>query len=286
MHYSALIGNPTDHSVSYILYRELAKVAGIQGFYQHIRVNIAKNELSESLHAFNTLHFVGLNVTLPYKLDVMNLIDEIDPVARELGAVNTIKLGSKVRGYNTDWAGITESIKQFSGEVKYSSAVIFGTGGASRAAIYACKELGIKDIHVVYRLKASDNTCKLQEHSSKLGIALHSYSEVKSLLEKSQLVINATSAGMVGKEALPFELASIYGVSVQDKVFLDAVFNPLHTPLLDYFERNGAITIDGLWMMIYQGVGALNVWFDRDIQVSPSDLSKIHNLMEEELKNV
>lgn len=286
MNYSALIGNPTDHSVSYVLFQELAKVAGIPGFYQHIRVNIAPDELDQSLHAFNALHFVGLNVTLPYKLDVISCLDKLDPVIDELGAVNTIRLGDTTIGYNTDWIGITESVKQFGGRSDYSSAVIFGTGGAARAAIYACKQLGIKNVHVVYRLEASKNTHTLQERSSELGITLHPYSDARSLIEDSQLVINATSAGMVGKDALPFDLANIDGVSLKGKVFLDAVFNPCRTPLLEYFGANGAATIDGLWMMIYQGVGALGIWFDREIQVGADDLKKIHDLMERELQHV
>lgn len=286
MNYSALIGNPTDHSVSYVLYEELAKAAGLPEFYQHIRVNIAPNDLVRSLEAFNALHFIGLNVTLPYKMDVIEHLDELDAVVGDLGAVNTIKLGTATKGYNTDWIGIAESIKQFGNQEQLSSAVIFGTGGAARAAIYACKQLGIKDIHVLYRKKASENTRNLQERSKELGISLHSYAEAKSLLDASQLIINATSAGMVGKEALPFDLASIEGVSMDGKLFLDAVFNPLRTPLLQYFETKGAVTIDGLWMMIYQGVGALSIWFDTTIQASLDDLKRIHNLLEKELQHV
>jgi len=285
MKYSALIGNPTDHSVSYVLYRELAKAAGIHGFYQHIRVNIEPDELEQSLHAFNTLHFAGLNVTLPYKLDIMSYLDKLDPVVNELGAVNTIRLGDATIGYNTDWLGITGSIKQFGDKSQYSSAVIFGTGGAARAAIYACKQLGVKKIQVVYRLEASENTRKLQELSSN-NISLHSYSEVKSLIENSQLVINATSAGMVGKDSTPFSLAMLDDVALEGKVFLDAVFNPLKTPLLTYFESKGATVIDGLWMMIYQGVGALGIWFDQKISADISDLTRIHDLLEKELHHV
>ncbi|HKR81439.1 MAG TPA: shikimate dehydrogenase [Candidatus Saccharimonadales bacterium] len=286
MNYSALIGNPTDHSVSYVLYKELAKTADLPSFYQHIRVNVEPDELKQSLKAFNTLRFVGLNVTLPYKLDVISYLDKLDTVVEDLGAVNTIKLGKANIGYNTDWMGIVESIKQFGDRQTYPSAVIFGTGGAARAAVYACKQLGVHDIHIVHRAATSANTQKLQESSSKLGVTLHPYSEVRKLVEQSQLIINATSAGMVGKEALPFDTALLEGAPLEGKVFLDAVFNPLRTPLLEYFEANGAITIDGLWMMIYQGVGALGIWFDRNLQINIHDLQKIHDLMQKELQHV
>jgi shikimate dehydrogenase len=284
MDYSALIGNPTDHSVSHVLYAELAKVVGIPNFYQHIRLNVHDDELAQSLDAFAALHFVGLSVTLPYKLDVIEHLDELDSVVNDLGAVNTIKLGKKRVGYNTDWVGIVESIRALGSKADYESVVIFGTGGAARAAIYACKELGVQGINVVYREKASPNTINLRERSSQLHISLHPYSEVINLLHSARLVINTTSAGMIGNEKSPFDLDTIEKGSLSDKVFLDAVFNPLRTPLLERFEYEGATTIDGLWMMIYQGVRALGIWFDRDIQVGASELQRIHNLLEKELQ--
>jgi shikimate dehydrogenase len=285
MNYTALIGNPTDHSVSYMLYDELAKAAQLPGFYQHIRLDIGADDLKKSIAAFNTLNFVGLNVTLPYKLDVMAHLDVLDPVIDVLGAVNTITLGETTTGYNTDWIGIAESVKQFGGHDSYDTAVIFGTGGAARAAIYACKQLGVKDIRVIYRVEASANTRKLQQASTKLGITLHPYTELAQLLQDAYLVINTTSAGMVGKDPLPFDLRMIDGVDLTGKVFLDAVFNPLQTPLLAYFQSHGAVVIDGLWMMIYQGVGALSIWFDRNITVDISDLKKIHGLLKKELQH-
>jgi shikimate dehydrogenase len=285
MKYSALIGNPTDHSVSYVLYEELAKAAQLPEFYQHIRVDVDASDLKKSIEAFNVLHFVGLNVTLPYKLDVMQYLDTLDPVIEELGAVNTITLGKTTTGYNTDWIGIAESVKQFGGKDNYDTAVIFGTGGAARAAIYACKQLGISNIKVVYRLEASANTRKLQESSEKLGVTLHPYSQLAQLVDDAQLIINTTSAGMVGKDPLPFDLQLIDGVELSGKFFLDAVFNPLRTPLLECFHSKGAITIDGLWMMIYQGVGALGIWFNREIKADIDDLNRIHDLLEKELQH-
>ena len=285
MKYSALIGKPTEHSVSHIMFGEIAKAAGLHDPYQHIRVDVNRSELAASLDAFNTLHFIGLNVTLPYKLDVIDCLEEVDPIASELGAVNTVKLGQTTTGYNTDWAGITESVRQFGTAKVYETATIFGTGGTARAAIYACKQLGAKDIHILYRHEASEATRNLQEQTSCLGITLHAYSEVSDAILSSQLVINATSAGMVGKDPLPFGLDSIKNTPVQDKVFVDAVFNPLETPLIRYFKLKGAATIDGLWMMLYQGVAALSIWLGHKVEVSTSDLVRMHGQLAKELKN-
>ncbi|MGH7158375.1 MAG: shikimate dehydrogenase family protein [Candidatus Saccharimonadales bacterium] len=287
MKYSALIGNPTGHSVSHIMYGELAKAAGIPDFYQHIRLDIEHENLGKALKALDTLGFIGLNVTLPYKLDVMQYLDAFDPVISELGAVNTIKLGETKTGHNTDWTGIVESVKRFGGLDYYETATVFGTGGAARAAIYACKQLGVQHINVLYRMETSPGTRKLQEQSASMGITLSEYSHIADRATDSQLIINATSAGMVDKEPWPFEARLLETVNLEGKVFLDAVFNPLETPLLTYFKEKSATSIDGLWMMIYQGIRSLSIWTDHQIVIAQDDLTEIHNLLEKELnKNV
>jgi shikimate dehydrogenase len=225
-----------------------------------------------------------LNVTLPYKLDIMNYLDDIDPAARELGAINTIKLGSVVKGYNTDWVGMTESVKRFGVASSYDTVTIFGTGGAARAAIFAAKRLGAKTINVMYRAASSETTETLRKQIDELGVALFPYSEVRDLLKNSHLVINATSAGMAGKDVSPFDLNMLENVQGDGKVFFDAVFNPLRTPLLAAFEAAGAVVIDGLWMMIYQAIDALSIWLGRDIQIAAGELTKIHNKLAKELQ--
>lgn len=285
MKYSALIGNPTNHSVSYLLYKELAVAANVPDFYEHIRINIERDELEKSILAFKTLHFIGLNVTLPHKLAVTKYLDKVDPVVDLIGAVNTIKLADTATGYNTDWIGVFKSIERFSNQATLVNATILGSGGAARAAIYACRQLGIKQINVLYRDMTSPKTVDLNKNAQKLGVTLQPYTRLCESFNASQLIVNATSAGMVGNDPLPFDLNKIKDDSFEGKVFMDAVFNPLKTPLLRHFKMHGAITIDGLWMMIYQGVGALSIWLDREISVSDVDLERIHSLLKKELQN-
>lgn len=286
MKYSALIGNPTGHSVSHILYGELAKSVGLRSSYQHIRVDINRPELGSCVMAFHTLRFIGLSVTLPYKVEVVDLVDELDVAALEIGAVNTIKLGTKRIGYNTDWRGITRSIERCVGPKQFAAVTIFGTGGAARAAIYASKQLGAQEINVLYRQPVSRATQVLMTQAGHLGIRLHQFSEVARCVDQSNLIINATSAGMIEKDPLPFDLDALANVALSDKVFLDAVFNPLHTPLLEYFRLHGATGIDGLGMMIYQGIDALSIWLDCQVRPSDSDLQGIRQALESELAHV
>ena len=104
-------------------------------------------------------------------------------------------------------------------------------------------------------------------------------------MTQADIIINATSAGMVGKDSTPFDLTKLTGVELKDKIFFDAVFNPLQTPLMQYFHSLGAATIDGLWMMIHQGVAALSIWLSEDIKISNQDLLRIHDQLKESISH-
>jgi shikimate dehydrogenase len=287
MFYSALIGKPTKHSVSHVMYEMLAKAAHIDDPYKHIKIDVVEEELPKILLAFKELKFVGLNVTLPHKLAVINYIDDVDKDVIELGAVNTIKISNRIKGYNTDWLGIVTPIKRIVGKQKIENVTIFGTGGAARAAIYAAKNLGAKSIFVFFRDDKNDEKLQgIKNDEKKLVINLHNYSELNSYINKSQLIINATSAGMIGNDPLPFDINLISKINFNNKIFFDVVFNPLRTPLIDYFEKQGAITIDGLWMMIYQGIASLSIWLDQEITITRKCLEKIHKDLKKELNNV
>ncbi|MCX6729203.1 MAG: shikimate dehydrogenase [Candidatus Saccharibacteria bacterium] len=224
----------------------------------------------------------GINVTLPHKLAVMPYLDFVDPVVEQLGAVNTISLKDGAKGYNTDWTGIYQPIKNLAAKV--DCVTIFGSGGAARAAIYAAKELGASKVNVLYR-NEKDNykTNDLMERKDELSITMLPYDDLRRVVEDSDLIINATSAGMVGQDASPFDLRLLNELDVSAKIYLDAVFNPLETPLLQLFKKNGAKTIDGLWMMIFQGVAALAIWLDRDVKIASDQLESIHQLLAKEL---
>lgn len=285
MYYSALIGNPTDHSVSDILFEELADAAGVPGAYKHLKINITPESLPYSLPALKLLGFCGANVTLPYKLDVLKCLDSIDPIIDEIGAVNTIVFGDKIVGYNTDWIGLVAPIRKRLGYKSVKSVVIFGTGGAARAAIYAARQLKADKITVLFRDNDKENLEDLRGKSAELGIDLASYKQVDNAVDSADLIVNATSTGMIGHDPTPFDLSLLNGLELKDKLFFDAVFNPLLTPLMKYFKGQGAETIDGLWMMIYQALEAMSLWINTGISMSDQDLTRIHKKLEEALRH-
>jgi shikimate dehydrogenase len=283
--YSALIGNPTEHSVSHLMFPKLAQAAGIDEFYQHLRLDVRAEGLEETVRALGGLGFMGLNVTLPYKMDVMRYLDRIDESAQQMGAVNTITLGEDIVGYNTDWQGLATSIRRFGGARGYRKAVIFGTGGAARAAVFACRQLGVGTITVLYRLPVSAATQGLLARQGG-DLQLKTYDQVAEAVAGADLVINATAAGMHGRAPVPFDLETLDAIDLTGKVFVDAVFKPLQTPLLQYFARRGAIVVDGLWMMVYQGAGALQLWLRQPVKVDHNALDELHAELSKELAHV
>lgn len=285
MNCTALIGKPTEHSVSHVMFEHLVSATGDRTPYRHLKINVEASKLAEVLNAFNVLGFRGLNVTLPYKLEVMKYLDFIDPVAQELGAVNTIHLGETTTGYNTDWLGIVAPIREHLSDQEIERVAIFGTGGAARAAIYAVRQLGAKKIIVLYRDGENKQIEDLSARAKDIGIELHDYTFARQAVDEASLIINATSAGMIGHDPLPFDINQLEGLDMRQKLFMDVVFNPLETPLLKYFAGQGAQTIDGLWMMIHQGVSALSIWLEKDIVITDEELSRLHVKLEEELVN-
>jgi len=285
MKYSALIGMPTEHSVSHIMYEQLASAAGITDTYKHLKIDVEAIDLSASLHSFEELKFIGINVTLPYKMEVMQHLDNFDETVKELGAVNTISFSGGMVGHNTDWVGIATPIRNEFASQEIKSVVIFGSGGAARAAIYAARQINAGRIIVLYRSTHVQELGDLQEKSKELGIELLDYSHVQEAISEAEIIINATSAGMVGMDNSPFDVTLLDRIELKDKLFFDVVFNPLRTPLMRYFSRRGSKTIDGLWMMIYQGVAALSIWLGKDVEIQAQDLVRIHKILEKSLKN-
>ncbi|MGG0256896.1 shikimate dehydrogenase [Bacillus toyonensis] len=280
---SALIGNPINHSVSDIMFNALINNTELQYSYQHNKINVLPSELKNTLEMLVEKGYVGLNVTLPYKQAVMEYLHELDPIAANIGAVNTIKINNgKLIGYNTDWNGLYMPILIHS-QKENSIICIFGTGGASRAAIYAARKIS-NDVYVLYRdsPNISNSTQDLVNRQKELGITLLPYSNVKNIVDKSDIIINTTSTGMRGNNIkTPFNIEFLEGVNMKDKIFIDAVFNPVETNLLQFFKKNDATIVDGLWMMIYQGILALSIWLDKDICKKNLNFIHIHRLLTE-----
>lgn len=204
----------------------------------------------ESIESFpklikNTLNLKGLNVTIPYKEDVIAYLDELNEKAAAIGAVNTIKVckNGKLVGYNTDFHGFQESIKPLL-EPDHTSALILGTGGASKAVIYALKNLGIKCSYVS------------RKSSEKVK---YTYDELtENIIKKHLVIVNCTPLGtfpnITDCPNIPYEAIG------KNHLLYDLIYNPSETQFLKNGKANGATICNGLKMLELQAQKAWSIW--------------------------
>ena len=251
-----LVGNPVGHSVSPPMHDAAYEALEMDASYVAFEPPV--DEIAAAIDGAETLGITGLNVTIPFKQDVLELV-EADPLADRIGAVNTIdfRADGEPVGYNTDAIGITRSFEHHGVDLDGKKAVIVGAGGAGRAAAFALSDAGC-EVHIANRTvdKAIDLGSQVPHASG------GSLDTLESQLDEASLLLNATSVGMESDETPVSEELLHDGLTV-----LDAVYAPLETRLLREASEAGADTIDGAWMLLFQGVEAFEIWTGRDAPV-------------------
>lgn len=240
-----LIGFPLTHSFSKKYFSDKFERESIEGCRYDLFELASINEFPALLERVPEL--IGLNVTIPYKVQVMPFLTEVDPACRAIGAVNCIRISKgKLRGYNTDYIGFRESLEGWLGQRK-PKALVLGTGGASRAVIQALIDLNIEHMQVS-RTASEDNGILTYEE-------LHSD---KQLLDYYQLLINTTPVGMYPHvdELPPMPLD---GLSSRHLLY-DLIYNPQHTALMRAVESKGGKTKNGMEMLYLQAEAAWKIW--------------------------
>jgi len=251
-----LVGNPVGHSVSPPMHEAAYTELDMEASYVAFEPAVA--EIEAAIDGAETLGIAGLNVTIPFKQDVLELV-EPDPLAERIGAVNTIEFRTEgtPRGYNTDAIGIQRAFEHHDVDLEGRKAVVVGAGGAGRAAAFALSDAGA-DVHIANR--TVDRAIDLASVVS--GGTGGSLETLESQLGDATILINATSVGMESDETpVPAELLHT------ELTVLDAVYAPLETRLLSEASEAGATTIDGAWMLLFQGVEAFEQWTDRQAPV-------------------
>ena len=255
-----IVGNPVGHSVSPPMQAAGFAERGIDATY--VTFEPAESEIERAIDGAAALGIAGLNVTIPFKQDVFEIV-EPDPLAARIGAVNTVAFpeAGQPQGYNTDAAGVTRSFEHHDVAIDDREAVIVGAGGAGRAAAFALADAGA-DVHIANRTveRAAELAGEVDGASSG---GLDSLAEA---VPSADLLVNATSVGMEeDKTPVPAELLH-EGLAV-----LDAVYTPRETRLLRDADASGATTIQGLRMLLFQGVEAFEIWTDADAPIEAMD---------------
>jgi len=248
-----LIGNPVGHSVSPPMHEAAYRERGMDARY--VTFEPEPGSIDRVVDGASALGLAGLNVTIPFKEAVAEAVDA-DPLADRIGAVNTVAFEDGPTGYNTDAAGVVRAFEHHDVALA-GRAVVVGAGGAGRAAAFALADAGM-DVHVANRtVHRADSLAEAVPEASSGGL-----SDLESTLSDADVLVNATSVGMESEET-PVPKAALHA----DLAVLDAVYAPLDTRLLTEARAVGATTVDGAWMLLFQGVEAFEIWTGRDAPV-------------------
>ncbi len=254
----ALIGDPVEHSLSPIMHNTAFRHLGLNYVYLCLRVKAAN--LRTAVEGIKSLGLVGVNITIPHKVSVMKYLDEVDPTAEDIGAINTVVNREGVlTGYNTDGWGGLNALEEAGVVFRGKKVVLLGAGGAARALSF-CIAPPADSLVILNRTeeKAVDLASSLRRRfGTKIrGGVLHR--EVLSKeLDGADLLINSTSVGMYprGEECLVD--ASLLNSKM---TIFDIVYNPRETRLLREAKRVGATTVGGLDMLVHQGALSFQLW--------------------------
>jgi len=260
----ALIGNPVSHSLSPIMQNAALQYLGLDLIY--IAIPCKDKDLELVLNSFKKINCKGLNITIPHKEKVFNLCSEISPIAHKLKAINTLKLNSQKEwsATNTDVEGFIYPLKNLNLAKKKS--IILGSGGAARSVIQGLINLNLSTISVISRNKSSlDELIKNFDNQIQLQGFLNNDDQAQILIQEANLIVNTTPVGMkttrYENNVLPYGEAFWRSLNSKTIVY-DLIYNPAPTHLLKFCANKGCMTIDGLQMLIAQGMQSLSFWTD------------------------
>jgi shikimate dehydrogenase len=271
-----VIGDPIAHSLSPVIHN--AAIAHLDLDYVYVAFPITATNLATALAGFAAMGVVGLSVTIPHKQAIIPLLTAITPLAQAVGAVNTVwNTPTGWIGTNTDVAGFISPLAAMQRDWGQTTAVILGNGGAARAVVAGCHQLGCNQIIVVGRnlVKLAEFKDSWQEiqlavngQSSALAVKIqtHLWAELPTLISiDNLLLVNSTPIGMhPDLEASPISAETMQGLSANSIVY-DLIYTPSPTRFLQLAQaRSGIIVIDGLEMLVQQGAVAVELWLQQN----------------------
>jgi shikimate dehydrogenase len=263
---AGIMGWPVAHSRSPALHNFWLDELGIDGAYLPLPVH--PEQLEQALRALPVLGFRGCNLTIPHKQMALSIVDRVEPLARRIGAINTVIVAAdgSLEGRNTDVFGFRESLRE--GAPDWDSAagvaVVLGAGGAARAVVAALAEAGVREIRLVNRTQTRAERVAEDLETRPSRISTHPWSTRNSALENAGLLVNTTSLGMTGEPDLTIDLARL----PSHAVVVDIVYVPLETALLAAARQHGHHAVDGLGMLLHQGRPGFEAWFGAPARVT------------------
>ena len=262
-----ILGYPLSHTLSPLMQEAAFQAVGLKAFY--IVAQIEPSQFPSLLRQFNKIQLDGFNVTVPYKEAVLEGVDQLTPVAKAVGAVNTVfRKGAKLVGTNTDVYGFVNAIKKDAKwKLRGKSAVILGAGGSARAILYGLIDENVARVTVFNRTaqksaKLVDDFSKIANKKKTVLLAAGLADEDRLLkdLNESDIVVHCTSLGLNAADK-PILNVNIYKkLNRKKRLFFDLIYRPAETPFLSFARKCGFQTMNGLGMLLYQGASAFEFW--------------------------
>lgn len=261
----AVLGHPIAHSVSPPMHNAaLAEAARTQpelAKWRYFRFDVPPEQLPEALTALHRRRFRGVNLTVPHKILAFSRVQEIDPAAKPIGAVNTLRrTETGWQGFNTDGYGLSAALKEdLAQELRGSRVILLGAGGAARSAAVEALQRGCAELWIANRTRENLNALlETLKPLVKNGTVVRGFAPdaAPSDLPAHAIVINATSAGLKGNDSLPADLTHW----PRPAAVFDMIYNPPRTPFLQQAERLRLPVANGLSMLVHQGAKSLEIW--------------------------
>lgn len=269
---TALLGSPVAHSISPLMHNEAFQLLDLDYTYLCFEVN--EETLPAAVDGLKACGIRGFNLTMPNKNKIVELLDELSPAARLIGAVNTVvNDDGHLTGYNTDGVGYMQAVKDAGYDITGKTITIMGAGGAATAICAQAALDGVEKIHIFARETSRfwDRTQKLAENINSTlpcKAVLHENKDTAALaqaISESALLLNATSVGMApNTEGTIIEDTSLYH---PDLIVSDVIYNPRETRFLKEAREAGCRTFNGMYMLLYQGSEAFRLWTGKEMPV-------------------
>ena len=258
---AGVLGWPVGHSRSPLLHNYWFEHYRIDGVY--IPLCVSADDLAQVIRTLPKMGFAGVNVTLPHKEAALGLVDTQDPLAAEIGAVNTILIDAsgRTRGLNTDGIGFLAHLAATvpDWQERVQKVVLIGAGGAARALAATFIQAGTAELCLVNRTAERARALLARLDPKATRIATRPWTERHVALEGADLLVNTSSLGMTGQPPLDLALDAL----PPKAIVADIVYAPLTTPLLEAAAARGHATVDGLGMLLHQAVPGFTHWGGR-----------------------
>lgn len=273
-----LIGNPVEHTLSPIIHNTLAERLGQNLVYVPFPVEMGK--VADAVAGADALQLLGLNVTVPYKSEVIASLKEIDALAKDIGAVNTlVRTDGGYKGYNTDMEGLYRAMLSDGVRIDGERIILLGAGGVARAVAYLCAVKGAEQVYLLNRTfdKAQAVAEEVNRTSGREVVVAMRMEDYEALPDGKYLAIQGTSVGLA---------PHVEGVVIEDDAFyekihtgIDLIYSPWETKFMRLTREHGGRAYNGLKMLLYQGVIAYELW--NDVKVSDEDADAVYEKLKE-----